>query len=40
VPFDYDFTYDFYPLSYTRPGPMVQVYRLNGGRCGTSARAS
>jgi hypothetical protein len=40
VPFDYDFTYDFYPLSYTRPGPMVQVYRLHGGRCGTSSGAS
>jgi 4-amino-4-deoxy-L-arabinose transferase-like glycosyltransferase len=34
VPFDYDFSYDFYPLSYRRPGPMVQVYRLHGGRCG------
>jgi hypothetical protein len=33
VPFDYDFTYDFYPLSYTRPGPYVQVYRLTDGRC-------
>jgi len=34
VPFDYDFSYDFYPLSYRRPGPLVQVYRLHGGRCG------
>jgi 4-amino-4-deoxy-L-arabinose transferase-like glycosyltransferase len=38
VPFDYDFTYDFYPLSYDRPGPMVQVYELRGDRCGRSAR--
>jgi Dolichyl-phosphate-mannose-protein mannosyltransferase len=36
VPFDYDFSYDFYPLSYERPGPMVQVYRLHGGDCGGS----
>jgi 4-amino-4-deoxy-L-arabinose transferase-like glycosyltransferase len=36
VPFDYDFTYDFYPLAYDRPGPMVQVYRLHGDRCGGS----
>ena len=34
VPFDYDFSYDFYPLAYERPGPMVQVYELQGGRCG------
>jgi hypothetical protein len=34
VPFDYDFSYDFYPLAYRNPGPMVQVYRLHGGDCG------
>jgi hypothetical protein len=33
VPFDFDFTYDFYPLAYDRPGPYVQVYELTGGRC-------
>ena len=33
VPFDYDFSYDFYPLAYDRPGPMVQVYELDGGAC-------
>jgi 4-amino-4-deoxy-L-arabinose transferase-like glycosyltransferase len=37
VPFDFDFTYDFYPLAYTRPGPMVRVYRLHGGECGSGA---
>jgi 4-amino-4-deoxy-L-arabinose transferase-like glycosyltransferase len=36
VAFDYDFTYDFYPLSYDRPGPMVQVYQLHGGQCDRS----
>ena len=34
VPFDYDFSYDFYPLAYDRPGPMVQVHRLHGRGCG------
>jgi Dolichyl-phosphate-mannose-protein mannosyltransferase len=34
TPFGFDWTYDFYPLAYDRPGPMVQVYRLHGGRCG------
>lgn len=34
VPFDYDYSYDFYPLSFERPGPAVLVYRLHGGECG------
>jgi hypothetical protein len=34
VEFNFDFTYDFYPLAYDRPGPRVHVYRLRGGRCG------
>jgi 4-amino-4-deoxy-L-arabinose transferase-like glycosyltransferase len=33
VAFNYDWSYDYYPLSYRRPGPMVQVYRLHGGSC-------
>jgi 4-amino-4-deoxy-L-arabinose transferase-like glycosyltransferase len=33
VEFDFDFSYDFYPLAYERPGPMVQVYQLHGGAC-------
>lgn len=40
VRFDYDFSYDFYPLAYDRPGPMVHVYRLTGGRCGPASAAS
>lgn len=39
VPFDFDFSYDFYPLSYERPGPMVKVYRLHGGPCRAGAPA-
>jgi Dolichyl-phosphate-mannose-protein mannosyltransferase len=39
VPFDFDFSYDFYPLAYERPGPMVLVYRLHGGACGGAAFA-
>ena len=34
VPFNFDFTYDFYPLAYDRPGPRVHVYHLRGGECG------
>ncbi len=33
VPFDFDWSFDFYPLAYDRPGPEMTVYRLHGGRC-------
>jgi 4-amino-4-deoxy-L-arabinose transferase-like glycosyltransferase len=33
VPFGFDWSFDYYPLSYERPGPSVTVYRLHGGRC-------
>jgi Dolichyl-phosphate-mannose-protein mannosyltransferase len=33
VPFDFDWTFDYYPLAYHRPGPEMTVYRLRGGRC-------
>jgi 4-amino-4-deoxy-L-arabinose transferase-like glycosyltransferase len=31
--FNFDWTFDFYPLAYERPGPQMSVYRLHGGRC-------
>lgn len=31
--FNFDWSFDYYPLAYTRPGPEVVVYRLHGGRC-------
>jgi Dolichyl-phosphate-mannose-protein mannosyltransferase len=34
VKFNFDWTFDYYPLAYARPGPVMQVYRLRGGRCG------
>lgn len=33
VEFDFDLSYNYYPLDYTRPGPEMTVYRLRGGRC-------
>jgi hypothetical protein len=33
VPFSFDFSNDYYPLAYDRPGPEVRVYRIRGGRC-------
>ncbi len=34
VKFNFDWTFDYYPLAYTRPGPEMTIYRLQGGRCG------
>ncbi len=33
-PFNFDWSFDYYPLAYQRPGPLITVYRLHGGRCG------
>jgi hypothetical protein len=33
VAFNFDWSFDFYPLSYVEPGPEMTVYRLRGGRC-------
>jgi hypothetical protein len=35
VAFDFDWSFDYYPLAYHRPGPTMTVYRLHGGRCGS-----
>ncbi|MDQ6749784.1 MAG: hypothetical protein M3Z33_03375, partial [Actinomycetota bacterium] len=34
--FNFDWSFDYYPLRYRRPGPVMSVYRLSGGRCGES----
>ncbi len=33
VPFGFDWSFDYYPLAYHRPGPTVTIYRLHGGKC-------
>ncbi len=33
VDFNFDWSFSFYPLAYHRPGPLMRVYRLTGGRC-------
>jgi 4-amino-4-deoxy-L-arabinose transferase-like glycosyltransferase len=33
VPFGFDWSFNYYPLAYHRPGPEMTVYRLHGGRC-------
>jgi hypothetical protein len=33
VAFNFDWSFDYYPAAYARPGPQMTVYRLDGGRC-------
>jgi hypothetical protein len=33
VSFNFDWSFDYYPMAYERPGPTVRVYRLHAGRC-------
>ena len=33
VGFNFDWTFDYYPLAYHRPGPVMSIYRLTGGAC-------
>jgi hypothetical protein len=35
VGFNFDWSFNFYPLAYARPGPDMTVYRLRGGACAT-----
>jgi hypothetical protein len=39
VAFDFDWSFDYYPLAYRRPGPTMTVYRLHGGGCRGNANA-
>jgi hypothetical protein len=36
VRFNFDWSFDYYPLAYERPGPAMTIYRLHGGRCRTA----
>jgi hypothetical protein len=40
VAFDFDWSFDYYPLAYARPGPSMVVYRLHGGRCARTPNPS
>jgi hypothetical protein len=33
VRFQWDWSYDYYPAAYERPGPVMSVYRLTNGAC-------
>jgi hypothetical protein len=36
VAFNFDWTFDYYPLAFHRPGPEMIIYRLRGGRCASA----
>jgi hypothetical protein len=33
VSFNFDWTFDTYPLAYSNPGPVMNIYHLTGGNC-------
>jgi hypothetical protein len=35
--FNFDWSYNYYPSAYARPGPEVSIYRLQNGLCATHA---
>jgi len=40
VGFNFDWTFNYYPLAYSRPGPEMTIYRLKGGRCARGLTAA
>jgi hypothetical protein len=38
--FNFDWSFDYYPLAYARPGPEIEVYRLRGGGCAAGGGVS
>ena len=32
-PFSFDYSFNYYPLAYDRPGPEIVISRLRGGAC-------
>ncbi len=40
VAFNFDWTFDYYPLAYSNPGPVMNIYHLTGGKCAPGATAT
>jgi hypothetical protein len=38
--FNFDISYNYYPLGYYRPGPRIDIYRLSGGVCAKTGEAA
>jgi dolichyl-phosphate-mannose-protein mannosyltransferase len=39
VPFNFDWTFNYYPLAFNRPGPTLTIYRLRSGGCASGLAA-
>ena len=37
IAFNFDWAFNYYPLSFNRPGPTMTIYRLRGGGCASDA---
>lgn len=33
VPFNFDWSHNYYPLAYATPGPEIDIYQLSGEGC-------
>ena len=40
LPFNFDWSFDYYPIAYARPGPAVTIWRLHTGACASRKRAA
>jgi dolichyl-phosphate-mannose-protein mannosyltransferase len=40
VGFNFDWTFDYYPLAYSNPGPVMNIYHLTGGKCAAAPPAT
>ncbi|MEA2246765.1 MAG: hypothetical protein QOH46_1294 [Solirubrobacteraceae bacterium] len=40
VGFNFDWSFDYYPLAYARPGPEITIFRLKGGQCSPKTNGS
>ncbi len=40
VAFNFDWTFNYYPLAFNRPGPTMTIYRLRGGGCAEEVAAN
>jgi hypothetical protein len=38
LPFNFDWSFDYYPIAYARPGPAITIWRLHAGACASRKR--
>jgi hypothetical protein len=40
LPFNFDWSFDYYPIAYARPGPAITIWHLHAGACASRKRAA